>query len=115
MKVIVAGSRGFNDYEFLKERLDHFFQNQGEITIVSGTARGADKLGELYAEERFYDVIEMPADWDTYKKRAGYIRNEEMAKIADAAVIFWNGESRGSKHMIDLAHKYELKVRVVKY
>jgi hypothetical protein len=115
LKVIVAGSRGFNDYEFLKEKLDFLFQNKGEITIVSGTARGADKLGERYAEERGYDVIEMPADWDRFKKSAGYIRNEEMAKIADASVIFWDETSKGAKHMIDLSHKYELKTRVIKY
>ena len=115
MKVIVAGGRDYDDYQLMENRLDYLLQNEASITIVSGTAKGADKLGERYANQKGFDIIEMPADWDKFGKSAGYRRNEEMAKIADAAVIFWDGESRGSKHMIDLSHKYNLKVRVVKY
>lgn len=115
MKVIVAGGRDYDDYQLMENRLDYLLQNKDDVTIVSGTARGADKLGERYANQKGFEVIEMPANWDKYGKSAGYKRNEDMAKIADAAVIFWDGESRGSKHMIDLAHKYNLKVRVVKY
>jgi|TARA_R110000822_G_scaffold183534_1_gene322913 hypothetical protein len=115
LKVIVAGSRGFNDYEFLKKKLDYLFQNQDEITIISGNARGADTLGETYSVDRNYGLETYPADWDTYGKSAGYRRNAEMAKISDASVIFWDGISKGAKHMIDLSHKYGLKTKVVKY
>jgi glycerophosphoryl diester phosphodiesterase len=116
-KVIVAGSRDFNDYELLKRKLDNALKNRVNegIEIVSGTARGADRLGERYAAERGYAIKRFPADWDKYGKRAGYLRNEEMAKYADALMAFWDGESRGTKHMIDLAHKHGLKVIVVKY
>ena len=44
MKVIVAGSRNFNDYNLLKNKLDVILSNQKEVIIVSGTARGADKI-----------------------------------------------------------------------
>lgn len=115
MKVVIAGSRGFNDYSFLKRKLDHLLQNQTDVTIISGTARGADKLGERYAKEKGFDIIEKPADWENLGKRAGYVRNEEMAKIADAAVIFWDGESRGAKHMIDLCDKHNVNKRVIRY
>ena len=54
----------------------------------------------------------MPADWNKYGKSAGYKRNEEMANIADAALVIWDGESRGSKHMIDIAKKQKLQVYV---
>jgi hypothetical protein len=111
MKTIIAGSRGFTDYSVL-----HFFLsiNPWEITeVVSGTARGADKLGERYAEENGISVKRFPADWDTHGKRAGYIRNSEMADYADALVAFWDGESRGTKHMIDLADKAGLRVSIV--
>jgi hypothetical protein len=114
-KVIVAGSRDFNDYELLKSTLDKLLVNQIDIIIVSGTARGADKLGERYAADKGYSISSHPADWDKYGKSAGYIRNEEMAKEADGLVAFWDGKSRGTKHMIDLAHKYNLKVKVIEY
>jgi hypothetical protein len=115
MKVIIAGGRTFNDYELLRSKVDYFLSNQTEIEIVSGTANGADKLGERYAAERCYLVKRFIPDWNFYGKKAGYIRNEDMAKYADALICFWDGKSRGSKHMIDIAKRYELKIRVVKY
>lgn len=115
MKVIVAGSRTFNDYELLKNKLDYFLQNQKDITIISGKARGADSLGEDYAHQNHHKLEEYPAMWDIYGKKAGYMRNEEMAKVADGAIIFWDGKSKGTKHMIDLCKKFKLKLRVVKF
>lgn len=117
-KVIVAGSRGFSDYAYLRDRLDYYLADKSkdvDIVIVSGTANGADKLGEKYAEEKGYRVIKMPAQWDKYGKRAGYLRNTEMAKISDSAVIFWDGVSHGSKHMYNIAVELGLQVRLVKY
>ena len=114
-KVIVAGTRTFDDYELLKSKLDFFLKNQTDVEIVSGTARGADALGERYAAERGLAVKQFPADWDRYGRSAGYRRNAEMAEYADAAVVFWDGKSKGSKHMIDLAKEKGLPVRVVLY
>lgn len=90
-----------------------FFQNHIEIEIVSGTANGADKLGEKYANEKGYLLKKFPADWDKYGKSAGFKRNVEMSNYADALIAFWDGKSKGTKHMIDLAKRYELKVKVV--
>ena len=115
MKVIIAGGRNFNDYDSLKNKVDTILSNQKEVTIVSGTARGADRLGERYAEENHHKVEKYPAMWDIYGKSAWYKRNEEMAKIADSCVVFWDGKSRGTKHMIDLAKKFNLKLRIIKF
>lgn len=93
MKVIVAGSRDFNDYELLKSRLNYYF-NGKQVEIVSGKARGADSLGEKYAKENSLIIKEFPADWETYGRAAGYRRNEEMAKYATHAVIFGTGKAR---------------------
>ncbi len=113
MKVIVAGSRNFHNFELLRQVLDSL---GWEITeIVSGGAKGADKLGELYARLCKIDLQIFTADWDEYDKAAGPIRNEQMAKYADAAVIFWDGKSRGTENMIEMAKKYELTYKVVKY
>lgn len=115
-RVIIAGGRDFNNYSGLSQAMDRLLANvSDEIIIVCGKARGADTLGEQYAKERGYKVRYFPADWDTYGKQAGFIRNEEMAKNADALVAFWDGKSRGTKNMIDLGYKYKLNVRVKRY
>lgn len=115
-KVIVAGGRKFDDYNLLKEKLDYYLsQRKEEIIIISGTANGADSLGERYAKEKGYKVLRMPANWDLYGKSAGYRRNNQMATIADACVVFWDGKSPGTKHMIDIAKNKNLLLRIVKY
>ena len=115
-RVIIAGSRDFSDYELLESSMDKLLSNINEdIVVVCGMARGADSLGERYAISREYEVNYFPAEWSTYGRSAGYKRNVQMAQNADALVAFWDGESRGTKHMIDIAHRYNLKVRVVYY
>jgi hypothetical protein len=114
-KVIVAGGRDFDNYDLLVEKLDALLKNKEEVEIVSGNARGADYLGEKYAKEKGYQIKDFPADWEKYKKAAGPIRNKEMSEYADATVCFWDGESRGTKHMIDTSKKKGLPTRVVNY
>ena len=115
MKVIIAGSRSFSDYDFLRECCDKYLKNlNGDVEIVSGRASGADILGERYATERNYPIKKFPANWEIGKS-AGYKRNSEMAEYADALICFWDGVSRGTKHMIDLAKKRELKIRVINF
>ena len=114
-KVIVAGSRTFNDYENLHHTLNYLLQECQGITIISGDAQGADQLGTRYAEAKGYKVMHFPANWQKYGKSAGYKRNEEMAKHADALVAFWDGKSKGTKHMIDIATKKNLKSRVIRF
>ena len=123
-KIIIAGSRDFHDYELLKLEANKFINeykttlsnlDDNSISIVSGHARGADKLGEQYAREHSYFCYVMPADWDKHGKRAGYLRNASMAKEANALIAFWDGQSRGTYHMIELAKKENLKIKVVTY
>ena len=115
MKVIIAGGRNFNDYEMLCELCNKALSRQTVVEIVSGTAKGADQLGERYAIDKGYSIKRFPADWDEYGKRAGYKRNAEMAGYADALIAFWDGKSRGTKHMIDLAREANLKIKVRHY
>lgn len=99
MKVIVAGSRNIDDYRLVVETI----QRSGyQITeVVSGTAIGPDRHGEQWARANNIPVKEMPAQWTLYGKVAGQYRNKEMAQYADAAVIIWDGESRGTRNMIE--------------
>jgi len=114
-KIIIAGGREFNDYDRLVKSMNFYIQCPSDTEIVSGTARGADKLGEKYAAEHELPVVQFPAEWSKYGKSAGYKRNAVMADYADALVAFWDGASRGTKHMIDLAKEKDLHVRIVKY
>jgi len=115
MRVIIAGGRYFDDYDLLKKKVDSILKNATNIEIISGMASGADTLGLNYGKENGYKVIEMPANWDQYGNSAGYRRNEDMASIADACIVFWDGKSKGSGHMIDLARQYNLQLRIIRY
>lgn len=128
VRIIVAGGRDFQNskllFKTLKNVLSKLFEmnyKSEQIIFVSGTAKGADSLGEFFANTYKYKVKRFPADWDRLGKRAGYVRNEQMAKYASEnghkgiLIAFWDGQSRGTKHMIDLANKYGLKFCVVSY
>lgn len=124
MKLIIAGGRDFEDKTLACKKFIEFcqFLNRDKLhkinpvtEIVSGTARGADKTGEWVAGFYSIPVAKFPADWDKHGKRAGYLRNAEMADCADALLAFWDGKSKGTKHMIDLATKKGLIVKVVNY
>ena len=125
LRVIIAGSRDFNDYKLLKKSAIEIITKKTMLPdltrIISGGARGADTLGERFANEMGLEISRFIPDWDGLGKRAGYVRNAEMAKFAvednnDGMLIaFWDGQSRGTKHMIDLANKYGLEVHVVNY
>lgn len=117
-RIIIAGGRDFNDYNLLKEKVDNLISEKRkthQIYIVSGKARGADSLGEKYANENGLNIMEFSGDWDKHGKSAGYKRNIEMAENADALIAFWDGESRGTKHMIDIAKEKNLPTRIIKY
>lgn len=125
LRIIIAGGRDFNDYELLKNSVIEIITDKTVfpdlVVIVSGMARGADILGIKFANEMGLKIARFPADWSNFGKRAGYVRNIEMAKFAveddnDGFLIaFWNGKSKGTKHMIDVAQKSGLEVHVVNY
>jgi hypothetical protein len=111
MKTIIAGSR---DIDIPLAALnDAVIMSGFDITeVVSGTARGIDRTGELWAEWKGVPVARFPANWEKNGKAAGYLRNDAMARYADALVAVWDGKSKGTKHMIDLARKREIEVYV---
>ncbi len=115
-KLIIAGSRNFRNYKLLKTKLDKLLADvrpTHRILILSGTARGADTLGEKYALQNDLTIQKFPAKWDEHGKKAGYLRNLQMAEDADALVAFWNGKSPGTKHMIDIALLKGLQIRKI--
>ncbi len=103
MKVIIAGSRSITDPDLLGECLEQMsHEGWNVIEVVSGGAGGADQLGECWAERCKIPVKQFLPDWGKYGRSAGFRRNREMAEYADAAIVLWDGVSRGAKNMIDL-------------
>lgn len=114
MKVAIIGSRTFDDYKELEATLDKL-SGFGFTTIVSGGARGADSLGERYADEKgLKKIIHLP-DWDKHGKAAGFVRNVDIINDADFVIAFWDGKSRGTRHSIGLAHKTKKNLLIVHY
>lgn len=123
-RVIIAGGSNFKDYELLKKKVDNILSSINDpITIISGHCMdkernviGADKLGEDYAYEKGYDLEMYPANWKRYGKPAGPIRNKKMAhQRIDAVILFWNGFSRGTKSMKEIAESMSIPTRVIRY
>ena len=130
-KIIIAGSRDFNDYELLVAKCDKILGDAIEpICIVSGGARGADKLGERYALERGYQIKQFIPDWEDiegkpkseikigangkpYWTKAGLERNSKMAEYANALISFSLG-TPGTRNMIETARRKGLRVREIK-
>ena len=100
MKLIIAGSRHLTDID--SEGIQAFITFLGikNITeVVCGMAPGIDSAGKQWAEDNGIHVEPFPAEWDTYGKAAGPIRNKQMAEYADELLIIWNGKSPGSANM----------------
>ena len=114
-KIIVAGSRGFNDYQLLSKVLFEIGDKYENASLVSGCAKGADALAIQFANEHNIQIYKYPADWDTHGKAAGYIRNTEMANASHVLVAFWDGQSRGTKHMIETMQNRNKDAYVYQY
>lgn len=108
MKTIIAGSRTITDYDEVCAACE---ESGFEITeVLCGGARGVDALGAQWAESRGVQILMFYADWEKFGKAAGAIRNEEMARNAEALVLVWDGWSRGSAHMRGAARRHGLLI-----
>lgn len=115
--VIIAGGRDFNDSDLLARSLTQYEEETGNTieTVITGMALGADLLGRKWAREQERNVIELPAQWNLYGRSAGFMRNGQMAKIADELIAFWDGKSRGTHDMIKKMETRNKPVLVVPY
>ena len=115
IRVCIAGARTFNDYSLLKAIITNAFFDISCLHIISGHAKGADELGERFANENNLLLDIYPADWTTHGKGAGHIRNAKMASISYCLVAFWDGESRGTKNMINNMKRLGKPVLIYNY
>ncbi len=108
MKIAIVGSRSFNDYEkmctFIDEHLDNYEFGSIEA-VVSGGAKGADTLAEQFARDNGFEMIVFPAEWKKFGPRAGFIRNVDIIRECDICFAFWDGQSHGTKHDLELCEE----------
>jgi hypothetical protein len=132
MKVIIAGDRYCTNYKILERAIKE--SNFSISEVISGGARGSDTLGECFARNNNIPYKVFHADWDNiqqkqavvktrinpwnkkeeqYNANAGFVRNEQMAKYADALIALQpNGNTNGTQHMIKMAKKYNLSIYI---
>lgn len=117
-KLIVAGGRDFNDFRLLSSKLIHLANvilADKDVSIVSGMASGADRLGYIFAQHNHVKCYEFPANWLKYGKSAGIKRNAEMGNFSDGLLAFWDGRSKGTEHMIDYMQYQVKNIWVINY
>lgn len=113
MRLIIAGSRSL--CPTVEDIASTVAQLKWSPTvIISGTARGVDQCGEAYAAHYHLPIERHPADWTRFGKSAGYIRNAEMVKVADAVLLFWDGRSKGTESTHRLARDRGIPVAIVR-
>lgn len=116
-KLLIVGSRTFNDYEILCKIVDGLVPNYPNLEIVSGGSIGADSLAERYANEHSIPVKVYKADWDQFGKKAGFLRNFQMHEYISTdpnrlCVVFWDGESVGAQHNFELVKQFDTNLCV---
>ncbi len=112
IKLAIVGSRTITDIKFLNGAIIMHLKNKIISEIISGGAKGVDSLAEQYAKEKNIPITIFLPDWDQHGKKAGYLRNIQIAKYSDVILAIWDGKSKGTEHTINLAKKHNKIVYV---
>ncbi len=112
MKIAVVGSRTYQDSQWISTCLSKLAETNTIETIISGGAKGADMIGQRWAEIHGVPTQIFIPDWTLHGKRAGYLRNEDIVNTATLVLAFWDGTSTGTRHSIELAHSQKKPVIV---
>ncbi len=117
ISLAIIGSRNFENYILAKNILLEIINENDLIVnkIISGGAKGVDKIAEKFAEEFNIDIEVIKPDWKKYGRSAGLIRNSDIIKNSDFIIAFWNGKSKGTLDSINKAKKLnkELIIKLI--
>ena len=113
MRIGIIGSRGFNNYSLVEQTMSEY--SDKVRVVVSGGAKGADTLGELWAKKNQKEIKIFKPDWNKFGKSAGFIRNQDIVQNSDLVLAFWDGNSKGTKNSIDLCEKFGVAVKIINY
>jgi putative aminopeptidase FrvX len=116
-RILITGSRDWYDPIPIRNAIiNECIKTKYNVVIVHGGARGADYLAWKIADELQLDVEVYKADWDTYGKAAGFVRNDKMVKLgADVCLAFIKNSSAGATMCADLAEKAGIPVKTWRY
>ncbi len=107
MKVAVIGSRGLKIYNL------EMYLPFTVTEIVSGGARGVDNLAKEFAMLKGFKYTEFLPEYERYGRFAPLKRNIEIIEYSDMVIAFWDGKSRGTKHVIDNCHIRNVPLKVI--
>lgn len=125
-KILVCGGRAYSNKEKVYDTLDemkalcetaHLATNSTNpinIVIIQGGAKGADRLASQWAKENNIRQEQYDADWDSYGKAAGYIRNKTMLTVGKPDLVIAFSGGQGTKNMIQLAQDENIQVEIIK-
>lgn len=116
-RVIIAGSSGFDDYTLFENKCNHFLSEKiktHNIIILSGTSYRISSIINWYSYEHNLITIPFDAEWGKYGQCAGNISNEKVINCADAVIAFWDGKSKFTKNLIDMAKAKGLPTVVIR-
>lgn len=108
MKIIIAGGRDYQPTLYVRQKLKELLVHYGCTEVVSGGATGADALGEELAASMNIPVKRFLPNWNLYGKGAGPVRNIEMARYAEAAILLKGG--RGTESMRQATRRAHLPI-----
>jgi len=115
MRLAIVGSRRFNNYDSFEKTIFKNYKIENITEIISGGAEGADTLAEAFAIKYSIPMSIFTPEWDLYGEYAVYMRNILIIDSADEVLAFWDGLSKGTKHLIELANVATKKLIIVKF
>lgn len=116
MKLLVAGSRDWDNIKVLHTWISHWTKHVNDVTLIEGGCRGADRLARDYGLAQGWEIHTFLPKYDQHGKRATHIRNQAMVdENPDLVLIFWRNRSAGTKSTITKAFQAGLFTRVCYY
>lgn len=121
MKLAVVGSRTYTDYKDFRTKLlsmvSYYFDSRKKrvafsVDIITGGAKGADSLAELWAKGNQVSCKVIKPDYNKYGRGAPFVRNTEIAKECDEMVAFWDGHSKGTEDVLKKAVQFGKRVTI---
>lgn len=117
-RLLVCGSRTITDKNWIYSQIESYWYEHlacySDPIMIEGAARGVDLIAKSYAVENNWGIEEYPADW-SIGKQAGILRNIKMYKNTDEVLVLWDGNSRGTKHTIELCEKGNKPYTIIIY
>lgn len=107
MKIAIVGSRSLtidNLAQYLPDNIEE---------IISGGAKGIDMAARAYAEKNAIRLLEFLPDYRKFGKAAPFVRNKAIVEAADFVLAFWDGESRGTKNVIENCRRNGVPFQVI--